>query len=252
MKQLGYYFFKYWMYIGLFFYFKKIKILGLDTIPKNKPILLISNHQNALLDVLLIATRSTLKPWYLTRSDVFESKRFSPLFYFLQMLPIYRMRDGKDSLAKNETVFNRCGQLLNRNETILIFPEGSHNLNRRVRPLSKGFTRLIFNTLEQNPELDLQLVPVGQNFTNPTSFPDSTTLIFGKPIAVQEVLKANTNESVLKLKPIVAKQLKKLTTHIESKTDYDEIEQELIANDIDFLNPKAANNLIKELRWKTH
>lgn len=250
MKKLGYHFFKCWISLGLFFYFKKIRIVGIETVPFNKPTLLLSNHQNALLDVLLIATRNKLKPWYLTRSDVFKSKLFSPLFYFLQMLPIYRLRDGKDTLSKNAATFNRCGELLNNNEMLLIFPEANHNLKRRVRPISKGFTRLVFNALEQNSDLDLQLIPIGQNYTTANDFPDSTSLHFGKPIAVQDLLTENSNETILRLKSVVSEELKKLTIHIEDEKNYDEIHQELIARNVDFLNPMAVNNLIRQLDRK--
>ncbi|WP_350292367.1 1-acyl-sn-glycerol-3-phosphate acyltransferase [uncultured Croceitalea sp.] len=250
MKQLGYHFFKCWISLGLFFYFKKIRIVGIETIPFNKPTLFLSNHQNALLDALLIATRSKLKPWYLTRSDVFKSKLFSPLFYFLQMLPIYRLRDGKDTLSKNRVIFNRCGELLNDNEMLLVFPEANHNLKRRVRPISKGFTRLMFNALAQNSDLDLKLIPIGQNYINADGFPDSASLYFGKPIAVQDLLTENSNETILRLKSVVSEELKKLTTHIEDEKNYDQILQELIIRDVDFLNPMAVNNLIGQLDKK--
>ena len=246
MKQLGYYFFKCWISLGLFFYFKRIRIVGLDNVPKNKPVLFLSNHQNALLDVLLIATRGGLRPWYLTRSDVFKNKFFSPLFYFLQMLPIYRIRDGKDTLSKNQVIFNRCGALLNANEMLLIFPEANQNLKRRVRPLSKGFTRILFKALEADPDLDIQLVPVGQNYMQADGFPDSTALHFGRAIAIQDLLLEDKNKSVVNIKSTVAEHLKQLTTHIEDETAYDKIEKELKDSNVDFLDPVEANNLIKK------
>lgn len=246
MKKLGYYFFKYWILLGLFFYYKRIHTIGLDRVPKNKPVILLSNHQNALLDVLLIATRNNLRPWFLTRADVFKNKLFTPLFYFLQMLPIYRMRDGKGTLEKNYAIFDRCGALLNNNKTLLIFPEANQNLKRRVRPLSKGFTRLIFDALKKNPKLDLQLVPVGQNYKQGNAFPDSAALYFGKPIAVQDLICTNRNESTVKIKSIVTRRLKELTTHIEHKKEYDAIERTLKDSNVDFLNPILANKLLEK------
>ena len=245
MKQLGYYFFKYWISLGLFFYFKKVRVVGLENIPLGKPILFLSNHQNALLDVLLIATQRNLKPWYLTRSDVFKSKLFSPLFYCLQMLPIYRIRDGKDTLSKNKAIFNRCGELLNENEMLLIFPEANHNLQRRVRPLSKGFTRIIDSAFDKNFELLLYLIPVGQNYKKANQIGDAAALHFGKPIVVQSGQYFNETN---KFKEDVAVALKKLTTHIEDETSYDRIVEELEANGADFLNPTEVNAQILKLK----
>ena len=167
MRQMGYYFFKGWVSLGLFCYYKRIRVHGLESVPRDKPVLFLSNHQNALMDILLIATRCNRKPWYLTRADVFKSRLFSPLFRFLQMLPVYRIRDGRESLSKNSAIFERCAHLLLANQAILLFPEANHSLLRRVRPLSKGFTRILDNALRKNSRLDIQLVPIGQNYQEP-------------------------------------------------------------------------------------
>ena len=42
------------MRIGFAFYFKNIRIKGDKKIPSKKPILFVANHQNALIDPLLI------------------------------------------------------------------------------------------------------------------------------------------------------------------------------------------------------
>lgn len=244
MKSIGYYFFKYWVSVGLFFYYKKVIVKGLENIPNDKPVLFLSNHQNALLDVLLIATRCSRKPWFLARSDIFKNRFFRPLFVFLQMLPIYRIRDGKASLAKNEAIFNRCGDLLNNKEGLLIFPEANHNLKRRIRPLSKGFTRIIDKALLRNPENDVYLIPIGQNYQCPTEFGDSALLNFGKPIPVQNLLSTNHNDSVQNLKNAVSKELKKLTVHIENEKEYEVFIEQLDANNINYLHPKDINDYL--------
>ena len=154
------------------------------------------------------------------------------------------MRDGKDTLSKNEVIFNRCGALLNDNEMLLIFPEANHNLKRRVRPLSKGFTRILFKALEVNPNLDIQLVPVGQNYVKAAGFPDSAALHFGKAIAIQDLLLEDKSKSIANIKSTVAMHLKQLTTHIEDDAAYDRIEKELKDSNVDFLNPVAVNKLI--------
>ena len=41
------------------------------------------------------------------------------------MLPIYRQRDGVNTI-ENESTFDECFDVLN-NGCILIFPEGNHN-----------------------------------------------------------------------------------------------------------------------------
>ncbi len=206
---------------GLYAYHSKIEIHGFDTIPKNKPVLFLPNHQNALLDTLLVAVKCNRKPYFLTRSDIFGNVVLNALFKYVHMIPVYRLRDGRDKLAKNHEVFDTCAKLLERGEAITIFPEANHNLKRRVRPLSKGFTRLLLRALELSPELDIQIVPVGMNYKHALHFPDSVALRYGKPIAVQELFDKNDLlGSTNKIKDTVEAQLKILTTHITPEENY--------------------------------
>lgn len=243
MKQLGYYFFKYWVSAGLFFYYRRIKVIGIENIPKNTPVIFLSNHQNALLDIFLIATSCKRKPWYLTRADVFKNQIFRPLFRFLQMLPIYRLRDGKKNLSKNKFTFNRSAELLMQGEAILLFPEANHSLQRRVRPLSKGFTRIIDAALKLDPHMDLALVPVGQNYQTPTQAGDEATLYFGKPIKVHDFIQES--DFVSAIKHTVFNRLTQLTTHIELE-DYELTLEQLELSKVDFTNPEQVNDQISK------
>lgn len=210
--------------------------------PKNKPILFLSNHQNALLDVLLIVTHVSRKPWFLTRADVFNKKKLLGFFNFLQMLPVYRIRDGKINLEKNQQVFEHCANLLNKNEAIALFPEANHSLKRRVRPLSKGFTRIISCALEKNSELDIQLVPIGQNFQKATTFPDSCTLNFGVPVTVKNTSLRFNREYIEETKQKMSLALQQLTVHLDEES-YDEIIKDL--ENVDFTKPELVNDALK-------
>lgn len=235
------------IHFGLFCYHRKIEVKGLENVPKNKPILFLPNHQNALIDVLLVGVDCNRKPYFLARSDVFGGQVLNALFNYVRMIPIYRIRDGRNTLSKNAAVFDSCAHVLSRGEAIVMFPEGNHNLKRRVRPLSKGFTRVLFRALEQSPELDIQLVPVGLNYVHAEKFPDSATLCYGKPISVQALYdEEDTQGSVIRIKEAVASQLKTLTTHISPEIQYVEITNYLKTQKVDFLDPVRTNRLIKQ------
>lgn len=248
MKKIGYHIFKWWIKAGLFFYYKKIKIHGRQHIPKNKPILFVANHQNALLDALLVAVYCKKKPYYLTRGDIFKGSFARNLFGFLQMVPIYRIRDGKHALGKNNAILDRCAHLLATHNDLLIYPEGSHNLKRRVRPLSKGFTRILFRALAIDPELDIRLVPVGVNYAKATHFPDRVALYFGEDIKVRNLYNENDVPfSVKSIKNEVFNGLTQLTTHIEDVATYELIIKKLDAIGVDYLNPFEVNAIVNNL-----
>jgi len=230
--------------IGIFFYFKRVEVYGIKNIPKEKPVLFLGNHQNALLDALLIGTKCGRSSYFLTRAAVFKKPLVSKLLHSLQMLPVYRIRDGWSNLTNNNAIFDACTSLFKNNEAVVIFPEGSHNLVRRVRPLSKGFTRIVFDTLETYPELDIQLIPVGLNFVNAKGFPDSAAMYFGTPISSREFVTENRNHDVIHLKSRIKEELSSLTTNIPEEK-YDTILNKLNDIQVDFLNPKAVNACIQ-------
>lgn len=243
MKKLWIHSVRGYIKLGLFFYFKKIEVINSDSIPENQPVLILGNHQNALLDALLIATTNKRFAFFLTRASVFNNSFVSDLLKSLNMIPVYRIRDGWNNLTNNNAVFKSCADLLNKNEAVAIFPEGNHNLKRMVRPLSKGFTRIIFEALNKNPEINIQLVPVGLNYANPEHFGDSVLINYGNAIATNQFNRDSRNESIIELKKFVFNELTTLTTHIPAD-NYTEILKNLEALKVDFLKPDAVNKCI--------
>lgn len=249
MKVFLYSLIKYVVKTALYGGHKKIRVFGLENIPTDKPVLFLPNHQSALIDVLLIVTKCRRKPYFLTRADVFSSLFLNRIFSFFRMLPIYRLRDGRETLANNKMVFDQCANLFTKKETLVLFPEANHNLKRRVRPLSKGFTRIILRTLELYPNLDLQIVPVGLNYKNAVHFPDEVAVYYGAPIAVKSVYDpTDLGKSTLVLKNTVTAKLKELTTHVPQEMDYDLSIKKLDQDHADLLNPMETNK--KLLNYK--
>lgn len=243
MKKLWLHTVRIYLSMGLFFYYKKIIVVTEERLPKNKPLLLLSNHQNALIDALLIATTSGRFSYFLTRASVFKNKLVSKLLHSVNMLPVYRVRDGWSTISKNNYIFKACTQKLKNNEAVALFPEGNHHINRTVRPLSKGFTRIIFETLTTCPELDLQLVPIGLNYKEGTTFGDSVAVYYGKPIAARTMVSKFSNEEIVALRQIVQEKIIGLTTHIDAEV-YKQTIEKLNQLQVDFLNPKAVNRCV--------
>ena len=243
MKWLWLHSVRAYLKFGLFCYYRRFKVINTHNVPKDKPVLFLANHQNALIDPLLIATKSGRFSYFLTRASVFKKPMVSKLLHTLQMLPVYRIRDGWSNLSNNNSIFSTCVDLLNKNKAIVIFPEGSHHINKTVRPFSKGFTRIVFETLETHPEIDLQLIPVGINFIKSENFEDSVSVFFGKPIAAKNYKNQNNNEAVVKLKKDVQKAISELTTHIPTE-NYSETFEKLEKHHVNFLNPDATNQCI--------
>ncbi len=249
MKLIWYHIVKAYIRLGLFFYYNKITIKGTENIPKNGATLFVGNHQNALIDPLLIATTNNRNTHFLTRAGVFKRKLIIKFFDSVQMIPIYRVRDGWSTLSKNEAIFKKCIEILNTQKSLLIFPEGSHNLVKKLRPLSKGFTRIIFGALKKYPDLKINIVPVGLNYNDTTEYPSSASIYYGKPILANDFWDKNDiHKSTNNLKAVVFDGMKVLTTHIEKIGDeYETVFNKLSQENVDFLNPIDTNKIISNI-----
>ena len=227
-------------------YYKQVRFEGMEHIPRERPVMLLPNHQNALLDPLLPAAfLPGMRPYFLTRSDVFRGALLQRVFGVFRMLPVYRLRDGRETLGRNQAIFERCASLLQQGEPLLLLPEANHNLKRQVRPLSKGFTRIVFRVLSDDPQIDLQLVPVGINYQEGAGFPDRVAFYFGKPIAAAPFLKGGDESAASRaMCQAVFGELTRLTTHIPADSDYEALEATLNAWHPDYLQPAPINRYL--------
>lgn len=236
----------------LFFYFKKLKVIGLENIPKNEAVLFVANHENALLDSITLACTNNNRAYVLSRASIFNNPLIKKIFNALRMIPIYRIRDGWQSINKNNEVFRACYKLLNNKQSIIIFPEGDHHLNRRVRTLSKGFTRIVFGALENYKDLQIYIVPVGINYDSHVAYPQSISLYYGKAFLANHFYDADeVHRSTRQLIAKTSDELKKLTVHVEDLTTYEATISKLKMYHPDFLNPLETNNLLKNINKKS-
>ena len=244
MQILWLRFVQFYLTIGFKYYYKNFNVTYLDSVPKDKAVIYLSNHQNALLDPLLITIKSTRKNYFLTRAAVFKNPTVAKILNSFQMLPVYRMVDGVDTIQKNKAIFTTCSDLLSKKKSIILFPEGGHDLKRKIRPLKKGFLRIIEETLQTYPNTEIVIIPIGVNYQNPTEWGDSMSVYFGNHISPDGYWKDNQLD-FSGLSEAVSTEMKQLTTHINSITEYDEIEEKLKESKADFTNPIEVNKCLQ-------
>ena len=107
------------------------------------PLLIIANHPNSFLDALIIGSRYNRRIHFLARGDVFTKKHHRFLLGLLNMIPVYRLREGKEFLHLNEYAFTASVKLLNKNEAVLIFIEGTCLNTNKLQPFKKGTARIL-------------------------------------------------------------------------------------------------------------
>jgi 1-acyl-sn-glycerol-3-phosphate acyltransferase len=213
-----------WFWHNIVFY-RKIVLINKQNIPENANVIFTPNHQNALMDALALLFTIKRQLVFMARSDIFKKNKIANILYFLKILPIYRIRDGFDSLKKNEEIFAKTVDVLKEGNGLVILPEGNHSGKRKLRPLKKGFARIALQTEEShNFSLDLKIVPVGIDYSDYESFRSVLTLNFGEPINVSEyyeIYKQNAPVALNQLKDKLSESLKKVMINVESDVYYD-------------------------------
>jgi 1-acyl-sn-glycerol-3-phosphate acyltransferase len=247
MSEIIYQLLKFYVWASTRFYFNKVRVLGKENVKGDGPFLFVANHQNAFMDGLLIVTINRVPVHFLIRADIFKKKLAAKMLRILKLMPVYRIRDGAENLHKNEEQFNECVRLFRNKESVLIFPEGNHGHTRKLRPLSKGFTRIVFEAQRQHPEMNLQVVPTGINYSNHTAFNSRVSIYYGKPIPASEYYKEPLTVQTNLFRERMALELKKLMTHIDDEVRYEEILTKLNASNPDYFDPNETNQRIEKI-----
>lgn len=213
--------------IALHGYFHKIHVLGKENIPNGKPVILVANHQNALIDPLLLATHTRLRPYFLARASVFKNPIAAKLLNFIRMLPVYRVRDGFSTIQQNQKTFEKTFEVLRNMGSVIIFAEGSHSLVRNVRPLSKGFTRMAFGLIEKYPDVQPVILPVAIDYSAHKRSGSQVRITFGVPVSVDM-----PSSQSGKLTKRVELELKELAVNIPDE-GYKETLQSMLNHQVD-------------------
>ncbi len=181
--------------IGIWMYYRKIFLSHTDRIPKNKPVILAANHPTGFMEPCVMAVFMWRPLYFLVRGDFFRKPIFNFLMRSLNMIPIYRKRDGNfRDLKSNYTSFAACYAALKENRTIMIFPEGSAVHEKRLRPIHKGISRLAYGAFQQYPDLeDLYIVPVGVSYTYSERPRSEMMVSCGEAISVRKLIKDSDN-----------------------------------------------------------
>ncbi len=126
-------------------------------------LLIIANHPNSFLDAIIIGSRYNRRIHFLARGDVFTKTHHRFLLRLLNMIPVYRLREGKEFLHLNEYAFVESARLLKNNEAVLIFIEGTCLNTNALQPFKKGTTRILQACNAENLFPQIHLAGIAYN-----------------------------------------------------------------------------------------
>jgi 1-acyl-sn-glycerol-3-phosphate acyltransferase len=210
-------------------FYRKVIVLGRNSLNFNDHLIFAPNHQNALMDALAVVFTLNRQPVFLTRADVFKNKIVASILYYLKMLPVYRIRDGYSTLKENDEIFNNTIKVIRNKNGLVILPEGNHAGFRRLRQLKKGICRVAFQADEASDfNLKIKIIPVGLEFSHYTRYRQVLTVVYGKPVEVYEyhdLYRESPEIALNELRKKLSSEMQKVMVHIESEEDYEAIDE---------------------------
>lgn len=250
-------------YVSVIFrlHFRKLHYFGRENIPNDKPIIYAPTHRNALVDALVLVNDNRKRQVvFLARADIFKPGLLSRIFGFMRIMPVYRIRDGKENLSKNKEIFEQSGEVLKQGSPLCLFPEAIHNPKQNLLALKKGIPRIVLPTEAVfNFELDTQIIPVAFYYTNKNRFLSDLCVTYGEAIAVknyQSLYAENENFAINQLRKDMESKLRHYVVDVPNE-DYDEHLAMVEANQFEVLDkvddtainlPEAAQRVLQYMQ----
>ncbi|MDR1173144.1 MAG: 1-acyl-sn-glycerol-3-phosphate acyltransferase [Bacteroidales bacterium] len=209
-------------------FYRKIDVIGSKDVPDSGPVIFTPNHQNALMDALMILCTKDRQPVFVARADIFEKPLIIAALNFLRILPIYRKRDGGNSFDNNRETFDLILKALRSQQAVGMMPEGTHSEIKRLRMLQKGVFRLAMQAQEEYGNRQMvKIVPVGIEYTSTSKFRSDVIVRYGKAIEVSDFYDQyveNPARAFKHMQDTLSEKMKEGMVNITNELYYREIE----------------------------
>jgi glycerol-3-phosphate O-acyltransferase/dihydroxyacetone phosphate acyltransferase len=177
--------------VGVFF--RSLEVTGDAYVPPVGPVVEVANHQNGLVDALVLIAASRRYPRFLAKSTLWRIVPLRPFLALAGALPVYRDTDvagvltGEQRAQGNTAALAHASRLLAEGGAVGVFPEGiSHDL-ASLQELRSGAARLALNAAADG-SAGVSIVPVGLFYDDKARFRSRVLVRFGPPRSVDGLL----------------------------------------------------------------
>lgn len=207
--------------LGLLLYCRSIVFIKKELLKEKGPLLLACNHPNSFFDAILLGAFFKQPVHFLARGDAFKNPIIAKILRALKLIPIYRLKEGKEYLALNDATFERCTRILKEGGIVLIFSEGLCQNQWQLRPLKKGTARIAINTWKHADMIhSFRILPVAFNYNTFSRFRKKVIVAFGEPIFYNDLSEGrNEAEQIVILNKLLYARLEKDTLIEEGNAD---------------------------------
>ena len=168
---------------GLFY--RRVEVIGRERVPAAGPLVVAANHQQGLMDGLLLAATLPRRLRPIAKAPLFRYPLIGQFARLAGAIPVHRRQDEGRGPVDNEAMFGAAHRALAEGEALLIFPEGVSQPEPALMPLRTGAARLVLGGGASAPRATL--LPVGLMFHEPGTFRvGSAVVLIGEPVPTED------------------------------------------------------------------
>ena len=171
--------------LALKIFCRKIEIKKSYLLQENGPLLITANHPNSFLDAVVIGCLFKEPVHYLTRGDAFNKPWHNILLRLLNMIPVYRLSEGKENLSLNEEAFKKSANILSGDGIVLIFIEGICRHTHELQTFKKGAARI---AIDSRHLPNFRIMPLGIAYDSFISFGKKINIAIGETMPAVTLL----------------------------------------------------------------
>jgi len=194
--------------LSMQFFYRRVTYTNRKGLNLKGPMLIAANHPNSFIDALYFGSCNNQGVHVITRGDVFEKPAMGKMLRSFKLVPIYRIRDGKEKLSNNDETAEAVIEVLRKGGIVMIFVEGFCNHQTTLQlPLKKGAARMVAESWKRG--IDVKVQPLWIRYDSFKDFGKILDHNFGQPFG-RELIEGIPGEAaqVLQINKLTEKELK--------------------------------------------
>ncbi len=219
--------------IAAVIFYRKIHYWGKENLKSDRPTLIACNHPSGFAEPIILGCLFDIPLHFLVRGDMFNNKWLVWLLTHTNQVPIFRFKDGFKELRNNQKHLNILKNKLIAGERILIFVEGSTEMHHQLRPLQKGISRIAQDALSEKPDLEIDVLPVGINFTSSSTFRSDVMVSIGERVVLDKsFVEGEAKVNMRQFTETLFGKMKEHIIHLDDLKDEKALKKELLKVEI--------------------
>lgn len=169
--------------LALRIYFRKVHVLNEVVTAVDKPVILVANHPNGVMDVFVLAALLSKNTYYfLVPTDVMATSWKATLLKWLNCIPTER---GEEKLSMQ--TLGKCSDILKNKGKLIVFTENKSLQAKRLAQISNDAGSIALDVEESYGfNLGTLLIPVALNYTYFNLFRSELMISLALPVPVAD------------------------------------------------------------------